>query len=388
MIELGIDEITLVLQLSPIQKHWLATTEWQEMAESIVSGFEEKSNFVKVFGKRSMQTQLPQGYTKGYAYGIDQHDFYPATIAYHPNQLSMGVIVKFSAQALDYYSEKTGFQVYEFLQSVEYDILYTIRLSRIDCVCDYIDEDINVTEIYQSLIDNRVAVFREYLSNKTMQLEFRRHKVEISGIVKGEDVPTVYLGSVHSNARLRIYDKKIEQLERKGNKLDKARKCRNWVRFELVLRHEYSHQLGKELAKIHNNDDFANLIAHTIIQKFCFKGIDDGVVDCETIYSQLLLDCITNRSFNLKAPSSRNYDLSKSCRYIFFGSGAVSTLYKIKEIFGTDGLSKFISILIEYVLEWKPNDDCRIWLSRNKEDYKSNYPDFDDFSRDNIQSYL
>lgn len=155
-----------------------------------------------------------------------------------------------------------------------------------------------------------------------------------------------------------------------------------------MLNKPVKYQLGKELAKIHNNDDFANLIAHTIIQKFCFKEIDDGVVDCETIYSQLLLDCITNRSFNLKAPSSRNYDLSKSCRYIFFGSGAVSTLYKIKEIFGTDGLSRFISILIEYVLEWKPNDDCRIWLSRNKEDYKSNYPDFDDFSRDNIQSYL
>lgn len=388
MLELGIDEVTLVLQLSPKQKHWLKTTDWEEMARAIVHGFEAKSDFINIFGKPEIKKHLPQGYKIGYGYGENEHNFYTATIAYHPCQLSMGVVVKLSAQALDYYSEKTGLQVYEFLRLVECNNLYTIRLSRVDCVCDYIDENIDITEIYQDLINYKVGTFHEYLSKKTDTYKLRRNKVEINGIVKGEDIPTVYLGSVKSNARLRIYDKKREQIERKGNKFNKAINCHDWVRFEVVLRHEYSHQVGEELFTINNDDEFADLIANTIIQKFRFMELDNGLVDCETLYTGLLLDSIKNHNLTLKAPSSRNYDLIKSIRYLYFGSGLVSTLYKIKDIFGEKALVKFMGILTSYVSEWTPNDDCRFWLYRNKEDYKANYPDFDIFLRENLLLHL
>lgn len=384
MLEIGIDETTLVLQLSSEKKHWLETAKWEEMAEDIINRFEEKSDFIKIFGERGTQMHLPKGYKKGYAYGENEHSFYTATIAYHPYQLSMGVIVKFSAQALDYYHKKTGLQLYQFLQSVEYESLYTLRLSRVDCVCDYIDEKVNVTEIYQDLINNRVGAFYEYFNKKTGKYKLRRNRVEIKGFVRGEDVPTVYLGSVQSNSRLRIYDKKLEQIERKGNKLDKARNCHDWVRFELVLHHEYSHQFGEKLFTVQSDDEFSDLIANTILQKFRFMELDNGEIDCETFYTQLLLDSIKSQNLILKAPSSRNYDLLNSMKYLYFGSGVVSTLYKIKEIFGDKALSTFIEILRNYVCEWTPHDDCRYWLYRNKEDYKDNYPDFEVFLRENL----
>lgn len=388
MLELGIDEITLVLQLSSVKKKFLETTEWQEMAEAIINGFEKKSDFVNVFGKRDVQKHLPQGYTHGISYGENEHSFYTATIGYHHFYAKMGVIVKFSAQALDYYCEKTGLQVYEFLQKVEYDSLYTMRLSRVDCVCDYIDENINVTEIYQDLINNRVGVFYEYINKKSGKPDYRRNRVDINGIARGQDIATVYLGSVKSNSRMRIYDKRFEQIERKGNKLEKARNCHDWVRFELVLRHEYSHQIGEKLFTIQNDEEFADLIANSIAQKFQFFYIEDGVIDCETLYTQLLLDTMKNKNLILKAPSSKNFDLIKSIKYLYFGSGIVSTLYKIKEIFGENALSTFINTLQDYVSEWEPNDDCRYWLYRNKEDYNTNFPDFDLFLRENLLLHL
>ena len=130
------------------------------------------------------------------------------------------------------------------------------------------------------------------------------------------------------------------------------------------------------------------MIANSIAQKFQFFYIEDGVIDCETLYTQLLLDTMKNKNLILKAPSSKNFDLIKSIKYLYFGSGIVSTLYKIKEIFGENALSTFINTLQDYVSEWEPNDDCRYWLYRNKEDYNTNFPDFDLFLRENLLLHL
>lgn len=386
MLELGVDEITLVLQISQQLKSMYnnSSFDWSSVAENIIYTFITKSNFKTIFGESIPEKRPPQGYTVAYAYG--EHNFYLA-IAYHQFQMSMGIAIKFSAQALDYYCEASGLKVYEFLQKVK-DSAYTVRLSRIDLVADYIDEEINVTTIYQNLIDNKIGLFREYESKKTGEVSYRRCEMQFQGYLKERDVPTIYIGSVQSNSRLRIYDKKREQMERKGSKLDKARKCHDWVRFEGVFKHEFAHQLSAELLNIKTDDEFANLIACTLIQKFRFMYIDNGVIDCETEYSQMLLDCISNQNFALKSPSSRNYDLSKSIGYMFFGSGVISTLYKIKSIWGDEAVLKFLTFTGEYLKEWEPNDDCRYWLGKNSNDYRKNYPNYDLFMRETLMPLL
>jgi len=373
MLEVGVDEFTAVLRLPSGTK--IDPDDWPEEAEELIEVISEKADLIAVLGEPEPEKKAPQGYTTAYTFG--KHDFY-FSIAYHKGQPQMGVIIKFSAQALDYYRGATGQEVYELLQEVV-DSKYDLRLSRIDIAVDYIDEDLNVTQIYKSMIDDKVGIFRDYVSPKTGEVFYRHCEMKISGFLRESAVPTIYLGSVQSNTQLRIYDKKREQLERKGTKFDKARNCKDWVRFEGTFRSEYAHQLTSELMRVQSNDEFINLLACSLVQKFRFMYMTDGVADHETEYTKMLIDCIYNNSFALRSPSSRNYELAKSVCYILTSSGAITTLYKIARLWGNKGLSDMFGVLKEWLANYKPNDDCKDWLNKKAMDYRKLYSDFDEF---------
>lgn len=373
MLEFGVDEITAVLQLA--DKNILRAIDWQDAAEKMIAIFAIKARFLDVLGEQKPITVLPQGYKIGYTFG--DHNFYLA-LAYHPTQNSMGVVVKFSALALDYYTEQTGLKVYRLLQRVV-DDFYSVRLSRVDLTVDYIDEDINVTEIYQQFIDGKICVFKDQVNEKTGEITFRKNKLKLQGFLNEGEVPTLYLGSVQSNARLRIYDKKREQIERKGSKYAKAQKSKNWVRFEGVFRHEFAHQISEHMMQITTDDELANLIACVMSQKFRIMYVNKGVVDCDTEYTQMLFDCISTAGLVLKAPSSRNYDLMRSLQYLLNGSGIMTFLYKVKVIWGDDAVGMMFAFLSDYLEAWRPNPDCKLWVTGNAKDYLYHYPDFESF---------
>lgn len=385
MLELGIDEITLVLQLPSAHKNLLGLSDWKDIAEYMIKKFENKSDIKSVFGEREFEKKAPAGYTNAYTYG--EHSFYFA-IAYHEYQISMGVVIKFSAQALDYYLENTGKRVYQFLQMVSCSD-YEQRLSRVDLTADYINKDVDISDIYQTLMDSRVAVFREQYNSRLGKNEYRKVPMKYKGIIAGKDVGTIYVGSEKSNSRLRIYDKRIEQIQNKGSKFDKALQCKNWVRFEGVFRNEYAHQLSSELMKISTDDEFANLLASTLYQKYFFMQVDKGVALAPTYYTQALIDCVYNNSFKLKASLTRNYELARNISYIFNGSGVMNTFYKLKEIWGMDAVMWVFEYIIESLQDdFIPNDDCKYWLRRNRLDYQKNYQKFDDFVNENLNKLL
>lgn len=263
-----------------------------------------------------------------------------------------------------------------------------MRLSRVDLTADFIDEGINVTQIYNDLQRKRVAVLREYESEKTGETCYRKTIQKYQGYAIDGEVSTVYLGSVKSNSRLRIYDKKREQIERSGNKLDKAKRCKDWVRFEGVFRNDYAHQISEELLQIKSDDEYANLIACTLAQKYRLMYVENGVVDCDTEYTQAIIDSITNGNFALRAPNSRNYELAKNLSYLIRGSGVAPTLYKIKEIWGDKAVSQVLDFLMDYVDEWTPSDDCKRWLRVYKDDYQQGHPRFTDFFDDVLRSAI
>lgn len=179
----------------------------------------------------------------------------------------------------------------------------------------------------------------------------------------------------------------LEQIERKGSKLKKACSCKNWIRFEAVMRNEYAHQLSAELMNIATDSEYANLIALTISQKYRFMEVDNGVAGNPTEYTQLLLDCLCNNKFKLRTTSTRNYELSKNIRYIFHGSGVMNTFYKLKEIWDMDAVVELMQCIIERLENgYEPNDDCRYWLYNNLKDYKKQYPDFNTYMHDNIST--
>lgn len=384
MFELGTDEITLVLQPTSHLKSRYRVFEWERAAEDLISRFALKADFITIFGKKQPIASPPSGYTTAYTFG--EHNFFLA-VSYHPYYMNMGVAVKFSAQAWDYYREKSGLEICGFLKAIK-SVMYKQRISRIDFVADYIDEGINTTEIYQNLMDDRVGIFRENEDRKTGKKQFKRCPMNYRGFIKEGDVPTIYIGSSQSKSQLRVYDKKMEQIERKGSKYDKAVKCHDRVRFEGIFRHEYAHQISGALEQTATDDQYANLIACVLLQKFRFMYIDNGVPDGETEYTQKLIDSISNNSFALNAPSSRNYEFARSMGHMFQGSGVMQTFYKIREIWGMDALKELLDYIAVSLDEYAPNDDCRYWLNKNTGDYRKNYPDFDKFLMQNVFTVL
>ena len=385
MLELGVDEVTLVLQLSKDGRRLLNGTDWENVSENLIYKFGEVSKFRTVFGNKTRIQNAFNGYSIAYTYG--EHNFFVA-IAYHPFHMNMGICIKLSAQAWDYYSETTALKIYDFLQQIKHRD-YTARLSRIDFTVDYIDEDIDVTDIYNNLMAERVVLCREYVNAKTGKMEYKKISFQYRGFAKGQQIPTIYIGSPQSDGELRIYNKKQEQLERHGTKYTKATQCDSWVRFEGVFRGKYAHQISDELMKVQNDNELANLIALTISQKFYFMENDNGILMCTTDYTQMLVDCILQNNFKLKAASSRNYDLAVNIKYLFNGSGIMNTLYKVLSIWDINAVLELFDYMIE-VLEndYRPNDDCRYWLNKNLSDYQKSYPDYDSFVRENLLPLL
>ncbi len=380
MLELGVDEITLVLQVAPAYRHLLGIEGWEDVAVRMIGTFAELAGFQDVYGERFDEPRVPQGYTMGYHYG--DHPFYLAT-AFHEYQPDFGCIVKFSAQALDYYCEKTGMKAYQLVQAVESD-LYTIRASRVDMTADYIDEGIDTSVIYQSLMDGSVSLSREYVAKATGETKYRRMQTNFRGIIDGQEVPTIYIGSPKSNGMLRIYNKKLEQIQRSGTKLEKARRCDDWVRFEGVFKNEYAHKLGEELSKVSNDDEFAELIAVTLLNKYRFMSVADGDPDGLTDYSQMLDDSIGNASYCLRGSTNKNYDLARSVAYVYGGSGIMGTFYKIKEIWGADAVVEFMEYLLDSLKpDYLPSASCVEWIKKHKGAYQESYPSFSDFISEN-----
>lgn len=377
MLELGVDEMTVVLQPSP--NAFLPGSDWDDVAKYLIKKFVKTSYFVDIFGEKTSTQTLPAGYTVGYTFG--KHSFYIA-VAYHPDQKNMGVIVKFSAQSLDYYLQRTGERVYTLFQKIQSD-RYLARISRLDFTADYIDENIDVTEIYQDYLNDKICIcHRKKKANGEMA--YRKQNVRFNGFLKEKEVPTIYIGSPRSMSEMRIYDKKREQIERRGTRYKQAKACKNWVRFEGIFKYSYAHQLSDALLQVKDDAEMANLIAETLAQRYSFVYVDNGVIEQETKYTEMLFKCITNQSFTLKAPVSANNDLGNNINHLFYGSGIIPTLYKIKTVWGDEGLALMLQYMDQYVREYVENDQCRYWLSANVTDYRMNYPTFEEFFAQNF----
>lgn len=385
MLEFGVDEITLVLQLPKIEKLTLQMNEWHDAAERLIGVFEFRADLVRLLGERHLlHSKLPAGYTTAYAYG--EHSFY-LSVAYNGQSVNRGVAVRFSAQALAYYLQESGLQLYGFLQQVKTDA-YVIGLSRIDLTVDFFDEQIDTTKIYNEIIGGRLAVFRECESKRTGKTQYLKVNLSVKGFAVGEEVPTVYLGSPRSNSQLRIYDKRLEQIQRRGTHYDKALACKSWVRFEAVYRNEYSHQLTEMLLNVTSDGEMKRLIAATFGQKYRFMNVIDGVIDDDAEYTKMILRAARGYGAVLQAPESRTFDIVSNLRHLFFKSGTFPTLYKVKDIWGDDALNALLDYIVAAVREWVPNSDCRNWLRRNKNDTIRSHPDFDALLTDYIKTAL
>lgn len=366
MIELGVDEFTLVLRSNRLE---LKDKDWENEAEYLIWIFENKLGLKDIFGEKKQELNNLRGYNNSYKYG--NHGFYFA-ISYHNIHSKMGICVKFSAQSLRYYIERTGLKVYEILKKC-LDKRYSIRLSRIDLIADYIDEYIDLDKLYSDYTEEKVAVYQTL--KKGGKNLIRKCNLCCSGYLNDSRINTLYFGSPQSKSRLRIYDKKFEQISKKGILLRKAIECNSWIRFEAVFKDEFAHKITQYFLNIEDDLEFLNLIANIIIQKFCFY-IDgtNKMVD----FSYFLNDMIIEKQVILKNYKKEDNDLINDIIYHYKYSELMSFIFKIKKIWGEDDLKRLVNFMLNLSELYEANKDCISWLDKYKNDYKS-YCDFDDY---------
>ena len=370
MLKTSIDELTVVLQATVKDKLSIeSNADWQKLANEIIADFEEKADLETAFGKKAEAQKCPEGYTIGRLYG--NHSFY-FCVAFNQENYSMGIIVKFSAQALAYYLKTRKMQVYDFLRLIKSD-KYDFRLSRCDIDVDFMNEKFTPTKIFNDLKSKRVLIY--YQKKNKNKLNLVKKNCKLQGFAINKEVPTCYCGAVSSDSQLKIYDKKLEQIERNGSKLDYVLQFDSVIRFEIALKHELAHNLTDLLLKVDNDKQLSNLILSIFLQKFYFKR---ARTDKATLYTKKMQKALKGDQEYLLGHVNADNDLLRRFRYLLYESGTISTLFKILSIFGYDDLDQAVEYIKNFVQNWNVNDDCRYWLQKHASDTAETFSSFAD----------
>ena len=243
----GVDQFTVVLrfvgQLEDLES-------WPAQVKKIVDSFVRLSELETFFGKLVPgRGNRPVNYTEALTYDTVPWEF---SIAWHPTQPKQGVCVSFSAHAWAVYQEvfekhhQEQITIAGFLQRIQSEH-YTTRLSRVDIMVDYFNygELLSVHNIYTALSKQELVVIDR--NNK-------KNLRTIESTEKNYIVQSFTLGSKKENAlaQLKVYDKKVEQFAKaeKAFRLDEARACDSWTRFEASYRSDYAHQISDDLLEM------------------------------------------------------------------------------------------------------------------------------------------
>ena len=359
----GVDEISLVLQLPDM----VDSKDWLNAVDDIILEFLRLSQIETLYGKLVRQERKnPSGYTD--ALTMDGVNWYFA-IAWHEHFQKMGCLVKFSAEAWavyqkeyqEYFDEPMDISI--FLQMIQSTVYHT-RLSRIDLTADYKNYGYDYTPnyIYDKLKHEKYVV---------QDSNGRVTRRKMQAIEKDWGVQTFYIGSrkENSNALLRVYDKRLEQIQKTGFRLEEALQSKDWTRFEASYRGIYAHQITEQLITgVHNPVELSQFIAGMILSKYYF--VDAGTGE-ETKFTHDLMDIAANSAYSaLRSENPQNNSLIKSIRYLVNGSGFFPILYKIGGVWGINAESEFLDWLYEiYKTKFKTDiyqtKKCNKWFQDN-----------------------
>ena len=360
MIVTSVDEMTIVVLLSDISI--LARKSWMTIAESMIRAIVKALGLIDIFGEEHMtETGKMAGYTHAREYG--SHPFY-FQICMHEGHWKMGVALRFSAQALAYYrvrfEELYGciIQPYEIIQLIQKALpLYIVRLSRIDLCADYINEAVSV----QTIADN--------LNCGLWKIQFsdgKKNPSRISYYSKGGEISTVYIGSKVKNnvSLLRIYDKRLEQLQTHGTRLQAAAVCDSWVRFENQIRGKYAHSITSELMKMESPEQLETMIAACITNKYTFIATDGTEASVTTALKKLT----PTASYEFRLPKYRDMSLTESLHFLTTHAGLLPFLYKAS-LFNPNAIDEFSDYLKARMSTYIPNHDVTKWVKEHSDYY-------------------
>ena len=362
MLDVSVDQFTLIFLLED-------DSHWPHCANVCVDDVAQKLNLTDIFGNKHRTNTKPRGYDVAFCWGETPFYF---SFAYLEGSSHSGIILQFSAQAWHFYQSKTGLNLYEVLQLLQ-DSRWQLRLSRCDIAADYINEGLTVGSIDESLKTEYVAAYA-VRGNDLQRLNPKRNTISNDDVIQ-----TLNLGVRSGNAYLRIYDKKAEQLAKRGADLERAQTCNDWVRFELELKHDYAHAITKDFLKCQNADEFAHILAGALFSRYQFWEVAQKIRIELTPYSAMLAK--ETGGYTLKnAFEVRDFSLLDSVAKFLKSSGFFGLCERLNACFGDNTHYEFMDYLArQYELNYTPSREHTRWIDYHAKEYSDNFNDWNDF---------
>lgn len=366
MLLTGIDQISIVVTY-PLED--LTLDSWDHVAKALITTIEDTLKLTDIFGDRHRIDGVAH-YSKAYGYGLASYVFY---IAYNPGSPSTGILIYFSANALNEYrlrsQEKFQMTVNanDFLRMLQNAEL-SCHASRLDLYADYINEDqpIDLTALYNALVSGSV---------KIVDHNGRRNASKLSSMSANDKVQTIYIGTRSKNTRAlaRIYDKKTEQLNNPyGFRKETARTCSSWTRIEVELHSFYARKLTSDLASC-SSEDLQAFIAATILSKYTLVYTENK---SPLPFMEQLKARRHCKDIILAYPSEGDRDLRRKYEYIINGSGLFSLFDMVSAIWGEMGVRMLMEHLEADYQSHITKKKTEQWIRNNKEKLSHYDPPF------------
>lgn len=342
MFDIDCDEFSVTL---PIDAEILANA--PHYFENYVDRIDKKLELTKMLGNKEVKASGMNGYTHCFSFGFDKNQI---KILYNPDYIKMKIMIRFTASALNNYILQRKIQFNEDISALniikKLSELDTIRLSRLDIAVDFVDENIEVNNLFNQYNDEKLVFFNK-----------RNGRIKLESFIGGKEVETLYFNKRTNRSFLRVYNKKVEQEKNNGNMLKTALNCENWTRFELELKQEYAHEMTKIILSCNNQDEFIQALAHAFID--CIKirklkGIDGAkeIFENTTYYSKIIK--VANGDEKLITTAARDRLSSFELKYKNLSNNGTLALFKmIKESYSEDDFERFIEMLKEDIDEFE-----------------------------------
>lgn len=365
----SIDQVTLVLQATGN----IPISHWSNHAKEIIDVFMKKSRLAEVFGFEE-KGRLFEGYNAGMT--TFNAPFY-CCIAFHETVKNMGIVVHFSGWAFHRYKEKTKWNIHDLIQQTS-DSMYSIRLSRIDNVVDITNSNIELDELYKSIVNEETILQFE---------NGRRNPSKLKPYIeKNLEIESFYVGSLkRSNTILRAYDKKREMIDTNGYLKNFYENFESVIRFEQKLRGNLAHQATDKIMTIKTNDELKDYIISSITSKYRFWNAKKKKY---RLVTKLMLEALNEKNFEFQPVESRANSLEATRMYLMNNSGLFTYLHKLNEIYGEDTAYEGIEDLYRHFLLSNPNESVEKWLSKYQLIYREQTKPWEESASEKMLSSL
>lgn len=272
-------------------------------------------------------------------------------IGYHNRYEYMGIIVQLSGDACRSYRRGFDDCVAELflisgLNTIADANDYMCAPTRVDIALDEYNGAWTVPQYVdayylQPQAQKRKAYIYTYRAYTEGKPSYGLANAKTSAIMS--EGATLYVGSISSACRLRIYDKLAERTSADAPVVDNVDR---WTRYELVVRKEYARAMGDALANldVNDSDGYLRYLASVLANKYVLCLDEDGL---RKHYIMQYLEGVADGTKTvLRSDDRRASTLVTSYGHIIGGSGLVGLVQKMVAIHDDKDTGKLVDALL------------------------------------------